>query len=104
MFQTPCCILYYLNMTTDAFKLFVIETDGYLNVFAKFQYNGKCPGTFLQYKQGKRKCDAFFTSLYCLFFSFLAYFQSVIMISSGEISLEDFIDVQMPESEGFEMW
>ena len=83
MFQTPCCILYYLNMTTDAFKLFVIETDGYLNVFAKFQYNGKCPGTFLQYKQGKRKCDAFFTSLYCLFFSFLAYFQSVIMISSG---------------------
>lgn len=83
IFQTPCCILYYLNMTTDAFKLFVIETDGYLNIFAKFQYNGKCPGKFLQYKQWKRKCDAFFTSLYCLFFSFLAYFQSVIMISSG---------------------
>ena len=83
IFQTPCCILYYLNMATDAFKLFVIETDRYLNIFAKFQYNGKCPGKFLQYKQWKRKCDAFFTSLYCLFFSFLAYFQSVIMIFSG---------------------
>ena len=59
MFQTPCCILYNLNMTTDAFKLFVIETDGYLNVFAKFQYNGKCPGKFLQYKQWKSKQHKF---------------------------------------------
>lgn len=44
---------------------------------------------FLQHKQWERKCDVLFTSLCCLVFSFLAYFQSVVimnecsMISSG---------------------